>query len=105
MLPDPQGADRPVVVLRLRGRTQVGATLVEVLSVYADELARAGGRLYLSGVSDHANSQLVASGKIRLDGPVTVERASSVVGSSTGRAVEAAEEWLVSRPEEAGGED
>jgi hypothetical protein len=30
-------------------RSTVGATLVEVLDDYADELAEAGGRLYLSG--------------------------------------------------------
>ncbi|HEX7175676.1 MAG TPA: SulP family inorganic anion transporter, partial [Pyrinomonadaceae bacterium] len=48
-LPTPAGATRPVVVLRLRGYTSVGATLVEVLDDYADALAEVGGRLYLSG--------------------------------------------------------
>ena len=41
-LPDPAGAHRPVVVLRLRGRIALGATAFVVLSDYA-ETARPGG--------------------------------------------------------------
>jgi SulP family sulfate permease len=44
-LPQLDGAERPVVVLRLRGRADPRATLVDVLSNYADQLARADGRL------------------------------------------------------------
>lgn len=43
LLPSPNGAENPVVILRLRGRTTVGATLIEVLANYADELQQAGG--------------------------------------------------------------
>ncbi len=49
-LPDPTGAERPVVVLRLRGRSSLGATFVTVVDEYANRLHQAGGRLYLSGV-------------------------------------------------------
>jgi SulP family sulfate permease len=38
LLPSPEGADHPVVVLRLRGRGALGATLLEVLSRYAAKL-------------------------------------------------------------------
>ena len=34
-LPDPQGAEAPVVVLRLRGRTTLGATSFKMLTDYA----------------------------------------------------------------------
>ena len=64
-LPSPEGAMRPAVVLRLRGRTQVGATLIEVLDEYADELAEAGGRLYLSGVDERVSTQLQAGRQAR----------------------------------------
>ena len=39
-LPDPAGARSPVVVLRLRRRTSLGATFVKVVGDYADRLAR-----------------------------------------------------------------
>src|SRR5690606_30626467 len=51
-LPSPKGTTRPAVVLRLRGRTRVGATLIDVLDDYADSLADVSGRLYLSGVDE-----------------------------------------------------
>ena len=57
-LPDPGQAERPVVVLRLRGRTMLGATAFAVLSDYAERLAAAGGRLYLSGVDPAVLEQL-----------------------------------------------
>lgn len=49
-LPDPDGAQDPVVILRLRGRTSVSATFLHVIGDYARRLDALGGRLYLSGV-------------------------------------------------------
>ena len=49
-LPQIRDAKRPVVIIRLRGRTSLGSTSLTVLSGYGDRLADAGGRLYLSGV-------------------------------------------------------
>ena len=49
-LPDPARPNRPVVILRLRGRTSLGSTFFGVIAGYADALEAAGGRLYLSGV-------------------------------------------------------
>ena len=66
MLPSPKGATRPAVVLRLRGRTRVGATLIDVLDDYADALANVGGRLYLSGVDEDVSVQLRRVGKLDL---------------------------------------
>ncbi|MGI5217795.1 SulP family inorganic anion transporter [Nocardia sp. CA-290969] len=49
-LPDPTGADGPIVILRLRGRTSVSATFLAVVGDYVRRLDDAGGALYLSGV-------------------------------------------------------
>ena len=101
LLPSPREAQRPVVVLRLRGRRTLGATLIDVLAQYADALHRAGGRLYLSGVGRQAYDQIVRTGKLRLTGPVRVYEATSVVGESTREARADAGTWLVAS--EAGG--
>jgi MFS superfamily sulfate permease-like transporter len=45
-LPDPAGSEQPVVVLRLRGRTKLGATAFIVLADYAERLQSAGGHLF-----------------------------------------------------------
>lgn len=93
-LPSPEGTTRPVVVLRLRGRTRIGATLVEVLDTYADDLADVGGRLYLSGVTEAVSKRLRGVGKLDLDNVVHVVPAESVIGASTRAAVESANAWL-----------
>jgi SulP family sulfate permease len=95
MLPSPDDAQRPVVVLRLRGRHTLGATLIDVLSRYADALQAASGRLYLTGVSEHAHDQIVRTGKLHLSGPVRVHEATQVIGESTREARAEAEAWLV----------
>jgi SulP family sulfate permease len=99
-LPRVGDARSPAIVLRLRGRTDVGATLVDVLSNYADTVDEAGGRLYLTGLGDHALDELAHSGKLRLNGPVQAYEATAIVGESTRRAAADAQAWLVERRSE-----
>jgi len=96
-LPRPAGATRPVVILRLRGYTSVGATLIEVLDDYADELSEVGGRLYLSGVDQEVGKQLRRAGKLDLDRVVHLIPANDIFGASTEQAVAHASAWLGSR--------
>jgi SulP family sulfate permease len=93
-LPSPADSSRPVVVLRLRGRTRVGATLIEVLDDYADALAEAGGRLYLSGVGRQVGAQLRSTGKLDLDRSVYLVPAADILGASTRQAFTHASAWL-----------
>ena len=94
-LPDPAGAEAPAVVLRLRGRTAVGATFVKVLADYAAALHAVGGRLYLSGV-DHGLAELLRrTDRVDVSGPVQVFEASELVGESTAKALNEAETWAV----------
>lgn len=93
-LPSPANATRPVVILRLRGYTSVGATLIEVLDTYADDLAEQGGRLYLSGVDENVSTQLRRAGKLDLDTDVHLVPANHVLGASTEQALASASAWL-----------
>ena len=95
-LPPPGRAKRPVVVLRLRGRTRIGSTLIDVLAAYSGSLAEAGGRLYLSGVDTHVRAAIRRSQKLDEEGPVRIFPATHVVGESTAAAQADAEAWLVS---------
>jgi SulP family sulfate permease len=111
-LPSPRGATRPAVVMRLRGRTAIGATLIDVLARYAADLEAAGGRLYLSGVDEGVFAQLVRTGKVRVDGPVQVYPATDVVGESSRLALADARAWLeraraepAARPDDAKGRE
>jgi sulfate permease, SulP family len=93
-LPSPEGASRPVVVLRLRGRTRIGSTLIDVLDDYADDLRDAGGRLYLSGVHPDVAAQLRRTGKLEFEREVWVAPAEEVIGDSTAEAIAQANAWL-----------
>ncbi len=94
-LPDPAGAEAPVVILRLRGRTSLGSTFIKLVGDYADRLDDVGGRLYLSGLQPHLTEQLDRTGSI--EGPVRAFEATAVVGESTQAAYLDAEAWLVRR--------
>ncbi|HEX7175675.1 MAG TPA: SulP family inorganic anion transporter [Pyrinomonadaceae bacterium] len=105
LLPKPRDVQRPVVILRLRGRTTFGATLLEVLSNYADKLQEANGRLYLTGISEGAREQVVRTGKFGPSGPVQAYEATAVRGQSTEEAVADARTWLVSKSADASPDD
>ena len=95
-LPSPRGSRNAAVVLRLRGEDRVGATLMDVLFDYAEELERVGGRLYLSGMSQNAYERVSESGRFNVAGPVFAYEVTPVLGQSTRRAVEDANAWLLS---------
>ena len=95
-LPDPAGSHAPVVVLRLRGRTSLGATFLKVMAGYAERLAEADGQLYLSGLDPTTAERLRHTR--RLDGPIRIFEATPLVGESTEAARHAAQTWLVRKP-------
>ena len=96
-LPDPAGSERPAVVLRLRGRTSLGATAYAVLEQYADRLAAAGGTLTLTGLTPGVADELRRTGRFDLEGPISLIPASEVLFESTERGYRAAEAWLMSQ--------
>ncbi len=96
-LPSPRAAERPVVVLLLRGRTRIGSTLIDVLTRYANQLNAAGGKLYLAGVSPNGARSVTESAKLRQAG-VAVFLATPVLGESMQNAIAHAQEWLQKQP-------
>jgi SulP family sulfate permease len=94
-LPQPDGAERPVVIVRMRGRTAMGATAFTVLSAYASALEERGGRLYLSGVDPALLDRFRDHGWIAASGPVRVFGATERLGESTREAMDDAEMFLL----------
>ena len=92
-LPDPATSKHPVVVLRLRGRTHLGATGLIVFGAYANRLSSAGGHLYLSGVDPKLAEALRDTPRIDA-ALVTVVPASGMLLDSTRRAHDQANDWL-----------
>jgi SulP family sulfate permease len=92
-LPDPTGTQAPAVVLRMRGRSTLGATFFAGLAGYARQLADVGGRLYVSGLDPALVAQAERIGSIPDDGPVRLHEASPVVGTSRLQAFHDAQVW------------
>ena len=93
-LPDPTGAERPVVVLRLRGRVQLGATSFTVLADYAQHLRAAGGRFYLSGLDPAVHAQLLRNATLDNEGLVEIYEATDRIGEASLAAYHDATAWL-----------
>jgi SulP family sulfate permease len=94
-LPDPSGATRAAVIIRLRGRTELGATFFHVINDYAQRLEDHGSRLYLSGLDPHLLRQFTRIGGDAAD-RITAVSATAIVGESSRMACERASEWLAS---------
>ena len=96
-LPDPTGVVAPVVVLRLRGRAQLGATSFAVLADYAERLHAAGGRFYLSGVDPAVLEQLRRNATVDTAHLVDIFVATARIGVASRAAHGAATAWLAER--------
>ncbi len=94
-LPEVAGAEAPAVVLRLRGRTSLGATFFRILGAYAEQLDAAGGRLYLLGLDPDMAQLLARTGRVTVTSPVRVFGATPVLGESTWAALHDAQAWVV----------
>jgi SulP family sulfate permease len=98
LLPRVGQAEKPVVIIRMRGRTVMGATAFSVLSSYAGELHRQGGRLYLSGVDHDLVTQFEQSGRVAASAPLHLVEATPTIGESTRNAIAEAQSFLIEEP-------
>ncbi len=95
-LPDPQGAQGAVVILRLRDVRQAGSTLVSVLERYAHKLHRNGAHLMLTELSNTVYAQLTQTETLELIGIDRAYRAEPEVFAATRRAVRDARQQAAS---------
>jgi sulfate permease, SulP family len=100
LLPDPEGARRAVVVLRMRGRGTLHSASITLLRDYAESLAVGGGRLFLAGVGAEMKDQLERTGLVALLGDDAVLSATETAYGSCRLAEDRGREWLAG---EAGG--
>lgn len=93
-LPVVEGAERPVVLLRLRGREEIGSTFMRAIARYASSLKANQGKLVLIGVSEPVYHQLEKTGLLDELGEDNIYRATSIMGDSSMDAYQDATAWL-----------
>jgi sulfate permease, SulP family len=104
-LPAPAGASRnSVVILRLRGRTDLGTTFMDVLRRYALTLKATGSKLVIVSASERIQEQLRVTGVTDLITPENIYTGDERVGATLKRAYSDATAW-VERNQRATGTD
>jgi sulfate permease, SulP family len=97
-LPDVTAASsNSVVILRLRGRSDLGTTFMDVLKRYAAELQAVGGKLVLVSADDQLVEQLRVTGVAEAVGDENIYPTDERVGATIGRAAEDARQWIDGR--------
>ena len=93
---------RSVVILRLRGIDGAGATILDALSTYADELRALDSKLVIVTDNQLVVRQMRVTGALEPIGENNVYLSTSLLGQTVRRAHDDAVEWVRSR---AGGDD
>jgi SulP family sulfate permease len=88
-LPEVLGVRRAVLVVRLRGRGELGSSAIALLRRWAEQLQKGGGELLLAGVGEKMGDQLERTGIAALIGADNIFAAKSLVYRSTEAALEA----------------
>jgi SulP family sulfate permease len=86
-----------VVVLRLRGRSDLGTTFMDVLYRYARSLQTVGSKLVIVSANERILEQLDVAGITALIGVDSVYRVEERVGASLARAHDDAVAWIDSQ--------
>ena len=89
-----EASRRSVVVLRLRGRSELGTTLMDVLHRYGQGLAAVGSKLVVVSTNERIEEQLAVTGIADLLGPENVYRGDHRVGATVRRAHADAQAWV-----------
>jgi SulP family sulfate permease len=94
MLPKADGAERAVLAISLRGKSEIGSTFMTVLKRYGESLRARGNKLMLVGVDPAVRNQLARTGMLQTLGEENVFVATPQLGAALNQAVAAAEAWL-----------
>lgn len=99
-LPDvTEASTNSVVILRLRGKSDLGSTFMEVLYRYATSLTEVNSKLVLAYESDRVHDQLQATGVADLLGEENIYESDEWLGATVTRAYRDAEDWIRERQE------
>jgi SulP family sulfate permease len=85
------------VIVRLRGRSDLGTTFMDVLRRYAGLLQAAGSKLVLVSTNPEIGEQLRAAGLTATLGPGDIYPGDERIGAALERAYTDAEAWVEER--------
>ncbi len=98
-LPSLEDSQGTVVLLRLRGRDEIGSTFMTVIARYTANLKAKQGKLVLVGVSEPVYHQIEKTGLLEELGQENIYLATSIIGDSALEAYQDANAWLENKVE------
>jgi SulP family sulfate permease len=97
-LPRPTRRSRnSIVILRLRERSDIGSTFIDLLRRYAESLMTVGSKLVIVSVNERLADQLRVTGLIDFIGVENVYRSTERIGAALERAYQDAVTWVEAR--------
>ena len=94
-----RGSRNSVVIIRLRGLSDPGATFMQMMERYARKLDDASCRLVITYADEKVRSQLEAAGAVRVMGADALYESDEWLGATIRRAVDDAEDWVANASE------
>ncbi|MSX01150.1 MAG: STAS domain-containing protein, partial [Actinobacteria bacterium] len=88
------GSNGSVVILRLRGRTDLGTTFMDALRRYAESLGDTGSRLVIVSANERIVEQLTVTGITDVIGDDGIYPGDERVGATVARAEADAASWV-----------
>ena len=89
-----------VVILRLRGRSDLGSTFMEVLARYGESLRDVASKLVIVSGDEQLNAQLEVTGVTAVVGTENIYTSDERVGATVRRAYAEALEWVEAKGRE-----
>lgn len=99
------GSRNSVVILRMRGRSDVGTTLMDVLLRYAESLAAVGSKLMVVSATERIQEQFAVTGVTAAVGEENIYPTDEWLGATVRRAYADALTWVAAHAEEDGETD
>jgi len=93
-----------VVILRLRGRSDLGTTFMDVLHRYAESLLAVDSKLVIVSANERIQEQLAVTGITDLIGADNIYEGDERVGATVKRAYGDATSWVEDRQRPSGGD-
>ena len=94
--PTPQSRNS-VVILRLRERSDIGSTFIDVLRRYAESLAAVGSKLVVVSLNEQLAEQFRVTGLAELIGAENMYRSTERLGEALEQAYRDALAWIEAR--------
>jgi sulfate permease, SulP family len=85
---------RPVIILEMRGRNNIGATLTEVIENFYEKIKKAGGRFYITELGENSFAAFQAQATPEVLEGIELLKKEEIIGKSTIQAVQEAQNWL-----------